>query len=79
VSQGIDAEYVNLENVVSTNHNLRNGLNQGFYDELTNALAARIAQCEDRLPVITGTFSPLLCAGASSHLGFDRILWCCSW
>ncbi|KAF8249470.1 aspartate kinase [Wilcoxina mikolae CBS 423.85] len=55
--RGIDAEYVNLENiVVAAAHTSKHGLNQGFYDALAKSLVDRIAQCEDRLPVVTGYF-----------------------
>ncbi|KAA8895904.1 Aspartate/glutamate/uridylate kinase [Sphaerosporella brunnea] len=55
--RGIDAEYVNLENIIaSTYASSKGGLNQDFYDALAKSLAERLALCEDRLPVVTGYF-----------------------
>lgn len=57
--KGIDAEYVNLENIVAAAYtSASRGLNQDFYNGLSKSLADRIAQCGDRLPVVTGQ---LLC------------------
>lgn len=53
--KGIDAEYVNLENIVAAAYtSTTGGLNQDFYDALSKSLTDRIAQCGDRLPVVTG-------------------------
>lgn len=63
-TQGIDAEYVSLENIVP--EGLEDGehgaskdwstetLDQEFYDRLAVILGERIAQCEHRVPVVTG-------------------------
>ena len=57
--KGIDAEYINLENIVAAAYtSTSRGLNQDFYNGLSKSLADRIAQCGDRLPVVTGQ---LLC------------------
>ena len=57
--QGIDAEYVSLENVVPDCDGLDSGngdevLNQAFYDNVAFALRDRIEQCGNRIPVVTG-------------------------
>ncbi|KAI5815991.1 Aspartate/glutamate/uridylate kinase [Pyronema omphalodes] len=53
---GIDAEYVNLENIVSAAYTAKCTLNQEFYDALAKNLAERIEACGNRLPVVTGYF-----------------------
>jgi aspartate kinase len=59
--QGIDAEYVSLENIVLDPEGL-DGVNddetldQAFYDNLAFALRDRIEQCGSRVPVVTGLF-----------------------
>ena len=57
--QGIDAEYVSLENIISESSlgdAPENGvLDQSFYDRLCVALGERAKQCAPRVPVITGT------------------------
>ena len=52
--QGIDAEYVNLENIIHNSYPTRNGLDQEFYDYVAKQLAERIQECEGRIPVVTG-------------------------
>lgn len=55
--QGVDAEYVSLEDIVPDNDDGADesgSLDQAFYDKLANALAERIAQCGPRVPVVTG-------------------------
>lgn len=54
--QGIDAEYVSLEDIVSDNDDTDDSgsLDQAFYDKLALALGERIAQCGPRVPVVTG-------------------------
>lgn len=59
--QGIDAEYVSLENVVPDPQGLdgEDGyktLDQAFYDNLASALRDRIEHCGSRVPVVTGVF-----------------------
>ncbi|KAF8067803.1 Aspartate/glutamate/uridylate kinase [Lyophyllum atratum] len=61
--QGIDAEYVSLEDVVVESEDgdaQEDGtLDQEFYDRLAFALGERIAQCGSRVPVVTGFFGPV--------------------
>lgn len=62
--QGIDAEYVSLDDIVpqvdDSDNALGSGsLDQGFYDNLTVALGERIRQCGSRVPVVTGFFGPV--------------------
>jgi aspartate kinase len=63
--QGIDAEYVSLENIIPDSESL-DGVNddetlgQIFYDNLTVALRDRIEQCGSRVPVVTGPFIHIL-------------------
>ena len=53
--RGIDAEYVNLENIIHP-ASLGNSLTQEFYAEVGLAVADRVRECGDRVPVITGYF-----------------------
>jgi aspartokinase len=59
--QGIDAEYVSLENVVPPSDDLEaaedGSLDQEFYDRLARAVGERVKQCGRRVPVVTGTLS----------------------
>ncbi|KAK7438071.1 Aspartokinase [Stygiomarasmius scandens] len=64
--QGIDAEYVSLENIVpdvenelysSAGGNIT--LDQGFYDRVAAAVGDRVRACGARVPVVTGFFSPV--------------------
>jgi aspartate kinase len=58
--QGIDAEYVSLENIVTdvvdTDDFNDRTLDQDFYDRMATALRERVQQCSPRVPVITGWF-----------------------
>lgn len=55
--RGIDAEYVNLENIVAlTTSEMNNCLDQRFYRDLAKKLAERIEKCEGRVPIVTGYF-----------------------
>ena len=58
--QGIDAEYVSLENIVpeveGSDESFDATLDHEFYDRLIIALAERINRCGPRIPVITGLF-----------------------
>ena len=61
--QGIDAEYVSLEDIVAgidDNDGYVDGiLDEKFYDKLALALGERVRQCSPRVPVVTGAFAPL--------------------
>jgi aspartate kinase len=61
--QGIDAEYVSLEDVVpdveSEDNSVETTLDQQFYDRLAVAVGERIRQCGRRVPVVTGFFGPV--------------------
>ncbi|KAG2003563.1 aspartate kinase [Coprinopsis cinerea AmutBmut pab1-1] len=65
--QGMEAEYVSLEDIVPSSHLTDDsdlsvgaiGLEQPFYDELAKAIAQRIDQCGSRIPVVTGFFGPV--------------------
>ncbi|KAG6850076.1 hypothetical protein H0H93_001426 [Arthromyces matolae] len=60
--QGIDAEYVSLEDVVPEHEDADASdgvLDQEFYDRLATAIGERILQCGSRVPVITGFFGPV--------------------
>ncbi|KAF3083493.1 Aspartokinase [Orbilia oligospora] len=54
--RGVDAEYVNLENILPSGYQMKGGLCQSFYDDLAHRLGERLLLCEDRVPVITGFF-----------------------
>lgn len=56
--RGIDAEYVNLENIIPSNYTAKKGLDQEFYDYLAKQLRERIQKCEGRVPVVTGEHLP---------------------
>ena len=56
----MDAEFVNLEDVVLSGVlevDDSETLTQEFYDHVTVAVAERIKQCGQRIPVVTGTSS----------------------
>ncbi|KAJ3932574.1 MAG: Aspartate/glutamate/uridylate kinase [Lentinula lateritia] len=60
--QGIDAEYVSLEDVVPEADDavLENDtLDQNFYDKVAQAVGERVKQCGRRVPVVTGFFGPI--------------------
>lgn len=59
--QGIDAEYVSLDDVVPPfdDSDETTTLTQDFYDSLADALGERIKQCGPRVPVVTGFFGPV--------------------
>lgn len=61
--QGVDAEFVSLENIVPKWDDIDvladQTLGQVFYDRLPFVLAQRIKQCGPRVPVITGFFGPV--------------------
>ena len=61
--RGIDAELVSLENIVDAvanadedGHSRAGQLEQPFYDRLARMIGERLAECEDRVPVVTGFF-----------------------
>ncbi|EGX43386.1 hypothetical protein AOL_s00215g122 [Orbilia oligospora ATCC 24927] len=54
--RGVDAEYVNLENILPSGYQMKGGLCQSFYDDLAHRLGERLLLCGDRVPVITGFF-----------------------
>jgi aspartate kinase len=60
--QGVDAEYVSLEDIIpdgdDTDSDASEGpLDQPFYDRLAVAIGDRISQCAPRVPVVTGRSS----------------------
>ncbi|KAJ3748046.1 Aspartate/glutamate/uridylate kinase [Lentinula detonsa] len=60
--QGIDAEYVSLEDVVPDVEDEVSGndtLDQTFYDKVAQAVGERVKQCGRRVPVVTGFFGPI--------------------
>lgn len=62
--QGIDAEYISLEDIVppSASDDLdttTSTLTQSFYNHIAAAMGDRISQCTARVPVITGFFGPV--------------------
>ncbi|KDQ60047.1 hypothetical protein JAAARDRAFT_32418 [Jaapia argillacea MUCL 33604] len=69
--QGIDAEYVSLENVVpdspdgdssrmnGSESGVHETLDQDFYDRVAEAVGERLRQCAPRVPVVTGFFGPV--------------------
>ncbi|KAG7088718.1 hypothetical protein E1B28_012686 [Marasmius oreades] len=57
--QGIDAEYVSLEDIVPECDETDTQLGQGFYDRVAAAVGERVRQCGRRVPVVTGFFGPV--------------------
>jgi len=60
--QGIDAQYVSLEDIVppyDRDIESDDTLGQDFYDNLAIALGARLQECAPRVPVVTGFFGPV--------------------
>ncbi|KAJ4466999.1 Aspartate/glutamate/uridylate kinase [Lentinula aciculospora] len=60
--QGIDAEYVSLEDVVPEVEEEFLGndtLDQNFYDNVAQAVGERVNRCGRRVPVVTGFFGPI--------------------
>ncbi|KAF8672258.1 Aspartate kinase [Rhizoctonia solani] len=61
--RGVDSEFVSLESIVPAfESELENGstqLDQSFYDSVAKAVGERLAQCERRVPVVTGFFGPV--------------------
>ncbi|KAH7872103.1 Aspartate/glutamate/uridylate kinase [Lentinula edodes] len=60
--QGIDAEYVSLEDVVPEEDDAvfeNDTLDQSFYDKVAQAVGERVKQCGRRVPVVTGFFGPI--------------------
>ncbi|KAF8804599.1 aspartate kinase [Phlegmacium glaucopus] len=60
--QGIDAEYVSLEDIVppyDRDIEFDDSLGQDFYDNLAIALGTRLHECGPRVPVVTGFFGPV--------------------
>ena len=64
-TQGIDSEFVSLENIISRAsedaYGLNNlskteaeGLGQVFYDKVASLFGERIKECGNRVPVVTG-------------------------
>ncbi|KAL0563640.1 Aspartokinase [Marasmius crinis-equi] len=58
--QGIDAEYVSLEDIVpEADEDGTSTLTQEFYDRVAIAVGERVQQCAPRVPVVTGFFGPV--------------------
>jgi len=61
--QGIDAEYVSLEDIVPISDDgdlhAEGSLDQPFYDSVAAAVGERIKECAPRVPVVTGFFGPV--------------------
>jgi aspartate kinase len=53
--QGIDARYVNLDNVVPRVLKYSD-LDQSFYTSLAKAIADEVLKCKTQVPVVTGYF-----------------------
>ncbi|KAH0834718.1 Aspartate/glutamate/uridylate kinase [Lanmaoa asiatica] len=61
--QGIDAEYVSLEDIVPISDDgdlhAEGSLDQSFYDGVAAAVGERIKGCAPRVPVVPGFFGPV--------------------
>jgi len=58
VSQGIDAEYVNLEKLIEKEFD-ENNITQSFYDYIAERLGEVTKACGKKVPVVTGYFGPV--------------------
>ena len=84
--QGIDAQYVSLEDIVPPcNRDLEfdETLSQDFYDDLAITLGARLKECAPRVPVVTGKFSCNSFVFKKEEFSFSfivscRFFWSCS-
>ena len=60
IFQGIDAEYVSLEDIVPISDDgdlhVEGSLDQPFYDSVAAAVGERIKECAPRVPVVTGAY-----------------------
>ncbi|KAK9449412.1 Aspartate/glutamate/uridylate kinase [Limtongia smithiae] len=54
--RGIPAQYINLDSVIPIGYHSKNGLDQAFYDFIASKIAAKILECGDKVPVVTGYF-----------------------
>ncbi|KAG6379561.1 Aspartate/glutamate/uridylate kinase [Boletus reticuloceps] len=61
--QGIDAEFVSLEDIVPISDDgdlhVEGSLDQSFYDDVATAVGKRIKECAPKVPVVTGFFGPV--------------------
>ncbi|KAI9202295.1 Aspartate/glutamate/uridylate kinase [Polychytrium aggregatum] len=57
--QGVDAFYVNLENIIEANRFDAKAIDQSFYDYIAVRLQERLGDFGDRVPVLTGFFGPI--------------------
>jgi aspartate kinase len=61
--KGLDATVVGMEDVVERawiqTYSKSTALDQGFYDLVSGAMALRVQDCKDRIPVVTGFFGPV--------------------
>lgn len=75
VFQGVDAEYVSLEDIVPISDDgdpdTEGSLDQPFYDSVAAAVGERIKECAPRVPVVTGACrSPYMCISHNHRTGF---------
>lgn len=55
-SQGVEAEYVDLCDVLNGNGGTADRLDAAFYKKAIKAFVSKIEACQDRVPVVTGFF-----------------------
>lgn len=84
IFQGVDAEYVSLENIVPFPDDGEvqaetETLGQEFYDKVAAAVGKRILECGPRVPVVTGTLSELVSRNTIPDVPMSRFLWPGSW
>jgi len=75
IFQGVDAEYVSLEDIVPISDDgdpdAEGSLDQPFYDSVAAAVGERIKECAPRVPVVTGAYqSPYMCISHNHRTGF---------
>lgn len=72
IFQGIDAEYVSLEDIVPITDDgdlhAQGPLDQTFYDSVAAAVGERIKACAPRVPVVTGTYPSPSCTSHTNSV-----------
>lgn len=54
LDRGVDSQYVDLSEIIG--FKILDGLDQAFYQDLSQALEKKIAACKEKVPIITGYF-----------------------
>ena len=54
LDRGVDSQYVDLSEIIG--FKVSDGLDQAFYQNLSQALGEKIAACKEKVPIVTGYF-----------------------